>query len=127
MAAHHRPLEKEGPHPALRKLCRLDDLPPGTSRGFGPAPGGFTGLFAVHGTQPRVYVNACPHIGVALDWAPDDFLTRDKQAIVCATHGAMFTLDTGLCTQVPCRGDSLESVPVTVADGWILVPDDAGL
>ncbi len=114
----------------MRKLCRLDDLAPGTSRGFGPTPGGFTGLFAIRslaGHQVHVYVNACPHIGVALDWAPDDFLTRDRRHIVCATHGALFAIETGVCTQGPCKGDSLEPVAVTIEDGWILVPDDAGL
>ena len=111
----------------MRKLCRLDDLAPNASRGFGPPLGGFTGLFAVRTDTVHVYVNACPHIGVGLDWAPDDFLTRDKQHIVCATHGALFAIETGLCTQGPCKGDSLETVPATIVDGWILVPDDAGL
>lgn len=111
----------------MRRLCRVEDLAPGTSRGFGPAPGGFTGLFAVGSPDVRVYVNACPHIGVALDWTAHEFLTRDKQHIVCATHGALFAIGTGLCIQGPCHGDSLEQVPVTIDDGWILVPDDAGL
>ena len=33
--------------PRLRPLCRRDDLPDGATRSFPPAPGGFTGLFAV--------------------------------------------------------------------------------
>ena len=113
-----------------RRLCRLEDLLPGTARGFPPAPGGFTGLFAVRPTDteiPHVYVNACPHIGVALDWTPDDFLTRDRKTIVCSTHGAIFALDTGLCIQGPCKGDHLDAVPSLVVVGWLLVPDDAGL
>lgn len=112
----------------MRRLCRLDDMAPGTSRGFGPAPGGFTGLFAVRPAHVvQVYVNACPHIGVALDWSPDDFLTRDRTHIVCSTHGALFAIDTGECVEGPCRGDRLERVPVTLDDGWVLVPEDAGL
>jgi nitrite reductase/ring-hydroxylating ferredoxin subunit len=111
-----------------RPLCRLTDIPDGASRGFPPPPGGFIGLFAVRrGDQAHVYVNSCPHIGVALDWAPDDFLTRDRANIVCATHGALFAIETGLCIQGPCIGDHLERVPVTIEDGWILVPNDAGL
>ena len=112
----------------MRKLCRLDDIPDGASRGFGPAPGGFTGLFAIRrGADAHVYVNACPHIGVALDWTPDDFLTRDRANIVCSTHGALFTIETGRCIQGPCEGDHLENVPVTIENGWILVPEGAGL
>ncbi len=111
-----------------RPLCRLDDIPDGASRGFGPARGGFIGLFAVRrGDVVYVYVNSCPHIGVPLDWAPDDFLTRDGAAIVCATHGALFAIETGLCIQGPCEGDRLERVPAVIEDGWILVPEDAGL
>ncbi len=112
----------------MRRLCRLDDMDPGTSRGFGPAPGGFTGLFAVRAADGlRVYVNACPHIGVALDWSPDDFLTRDRAHIVCSTHGALFDIASGHCIRGPCEGDRLEGVPVTIDDGWVLVPEDAGL
>ena len=33
--------------PPPRVLCRLEDIPDGTSKAFDPAPGGFTGLFAV--------------------------------------------------------------------------------
>jgi nitrite reductase/ring-hydroxylating ferredoxin subunit len=112
----------------MRPLCRFDDIPDGASRGFGPAPGGFTGLFAVRrGADAYVYINACPHVGVALDWTPDDFLTADRTLIVCSTHGALFAIETGHCVQGPCKGDKLESVAATIEDGWILVPDDAGL
>ena len=112
----------------MRQLCRLDDLQDGAARGFGPAPGGFTGLFAIRRANAVfVYVNSCPHIGVSLDWAQDQFLTHDGAQIVCATHGALFAIETGLCLDGPCRGDRLEAVPVTIENGLILVPDDAGL
>ena len=64
-----------------RPLCRLEDLPDGEARGFGPSPGGFTGLFAVRrGEAVFVYVNSCPHIGVPLDY-------RRAQQLVPATTG----------------------------------------
>lgn len=113
---------------AWRALCRLDELPDGAARGFGPGPGGFTGLFAVRrGEQVFVYVNSCPHIGVPLDWAPDRFLSTDGSRIVCSTHGAEFTIETGLCTHGPCLGDRLEGVMIEIKDGVLLVPEDAGL
>ncbi len=113
---------------SLRALCRLDDLPDGTARGFGPPTGGFTGLFAVRrGDEVRVYVNSCPHIGVPLDWAPDRFLTNDGSRIICATHGAEFEIGTGLCVRGPCLGDRLDAVMIDIKDGVILVPEDAGL
>lgn len=112
----------------MRELCRLDEIPDGAARGFPSAPGGFTGLFAIRrGETVHAYVNACPHVGVPLDWAPDQFLTRDGAQIVCSTHGALFAIETGRCTSGPCEGDALEAVPVTIEDGRILVPRDAGL
>lgn len=112
----------------MRRLCGLEEIPDGGSKGFGPAPGGFTGLFAVRqGDAVHVYVNSCPHIGVPLDWAPDRFLSHDGKAIVCAVHGAMFRIEDGFCTTGPCMGDMLERVESVIVDGSLLVPDDAGL
>lgn len=54
----------------------------------------------------RVYHNQCPHQGRRLDYAPGQFLCNNG-LIICAAHGASFALDTGLCTQGPCRGESL--------------------
>ncbi len=111
-----------------RALCRLDDIPDGGSRGFGPALGGFTGLFAVRrGGQAFVYVNACPHVGASLDWAPHRFLTADGSAIVCAVHGALFGIEDGVCTAGPCVGAGLERVPSQVVDGALVVATNAGL
>ena len=111
-----------------RALCRLDELPDGGARGFPAPPGGYIGLFAVRrGGQVFVYVNCCPHIGTALDWAPDRFLSPDGSVIVCSTHGAQFGIADGVCLRGPCVGAALESVPVRIEDGVVLVPASAGL
>ena len=112
----------------LRPLGRLDDIPDGVAKGFGPVPGGFTGLFVVRqGATVRCFVNACPHLGSPLDWTPDRFLSADGSRIVCATHGAEFRIDDGLCLRGPCLGGRLEAVMIQVNDGLLLVPEDAGL
>jgi nitrite reductase/ring-hydroxylating ferredoxin subunit len=111
-----------------RPLCRVDDLPDGTARGFPPAPGGFTGLVAIRRDNAvRVYVNSCPHLGTPLEWTPDRFLSADGSLIVCATHGAEFRIADGECLRGPCFGERLEPVMVNVKDGTIYVPEDAGL
>jgi len=111
-----------------RALCRVEEIADGESKGFPPAPGGFTGLFAVRkGEKVFVYVNSCPHIGVPLNWRDDDFLTLDKVRIICATHGAEFKIATGECLYGPCAGDHLEAVTVDIREGVIFVPADAGL
>lgn len=113
--------------PRLRRLCRLEELPDGQSRGFPPVAGRFTGVFAIRqGAEVRVYVNACPHIGTPLDWVPGRFLSADGTRIICATHGAEFRIEDGLCVLGPCRGDALEAVSTQVQDGWVLIPENAG-
>jgi nitrite reductase/ring-hydroxylating ferredoxin subunit len=111
-----------------RRLCRLADLADGAARGFAAAPGGFTGLFGVRqGDTLRVYVNSCPHIGIALDWSPDRFLSQDLSHILCSTHGAEFRIEDGYCVRGPCEGDRLQAVPIRIIDGCVLVAEDAGL
>ena len=114
--------------PRQRPLCRLEDLADGQARGFGGAPGSFTGLFAVRqGDAFYVYLNSCPHIGVPLDWAPDQFLSTDGRHLVCATHGAEFEIATGECISGPCLGDRLEHVMIEIKDGIVFIDEDAGL
>jgi nitrite reductase/ring-hydroxylating ferredoxin subunit len=112
-----------------RVLCRLDEIPDGEARGFPPAPGGFTGLFAIRqGPRVRVYVNSCPHLGLPLEPAPHRFLDAKKQHVVCSAHGARFKLDDGECFSGPCYGEYLEAVKSRVdAEGRVIVPADAGV
>jgi nitrite reductase/ring-hydroxylating ferredoxin subunit len=111
----------------LRRLCRVDEIADGSAKGFAAAPGGFCGLFAVRrGERVYVYVNACPHVGAPLDWAPDRFLTADGGRIVCGTHGAQFRIEDGLCVAGPCAGRNLEAVMIQIKEGVLLVPEDAG-
>jgi nitrite reductase/ring-hydroxylating ferredoxin subunit len=111
-----------------RSLGAVTDIEDGGCKSYGPPPGGFTGLFAIRrGDSVVVYVNSCPHIGVPLDWAPNRFLSTDRRHIVCSTHGALFEIDTGVCTAGPCFGDRLEKVECWVEDGEMSVAGDAGL
>ncbi|MGG5809845.1 Rieske (2Fe-2S) protein [Falsiroseomonas sp. CW058] len=112
-----------------RVLCRVEDIADGDSRGFPPAPGGFTGLFAVRrGAQVFVYVNSCPHVGLPLDPAPHRFLDAKRAHIVCSAHGARFRIEDGECFSGPCYGESLESVAARVdPEGRVIVPADAGM
>jgi nitrite reductase/ring-hydroxylating ferredoxin subunit len=114
-------------HPVTepRTLCRIADIPENGAKGFPGPDGAFTGLVAVRqGDDVYVYENACPHIGTPLDWTPDRFLSADKRYLICATHGAQFTIATGLCVSGPCRGDRLTPVDFSVRDGAILISQD---
>lgn len=66
-------------------------------------------------TDCVAYVNACPHAFTTLETFTDRFLTRDKDHILCTTHGALFNLDDGFCTSGPCAGKSLVSLAIEIS------------
>lgn len=74
--------------------------------------------------QVFVYVNSCPHIGITLEFQPDQFLDLDGKFIQCANHGALFEIETGDCIAGPCSGQSLRPVPITIEDNQIMITGD---
>ncbi len=97
-------------------LCKLDDLPDNSSRGFLPDARGQDTVFIVRrGSKLYGYSDICPHYGdTALPWKKDVYLDAGGDYIVCAAHGALFTPDTGECVKGPCRGDFLTPLNITV-------------
>ena len=106
-----------------RVLCRLDEIPDPGSRGFDFREGDdLRSIFVVRlGDTVRAYENACPHTGGPLDWVPDQFLTREKDMILCATHGALFRIADGHCLSGPCVGENLRQLPVSIEGGTVAV------
>lgn len=99
------------------RLCHLDDLPDGGSRGFDPRASGRDTLFVVRrGRSLFGWSNACPHQGTPMAWRKDAYLNAARDRIVCAAHGAQFEIDTGRCTLGPCLGQRLTPVPLTLDD-----------
>ncbi len=99
------------------RLCHLDDLPDGGSRGFDPHGRGQDTLLVVRrGRRLYGWADVCPHLGTPMAWRKDAYLDAARQHIVCAAHGAQFELDTGLCVLGPCLGDRLAPVPLTLHD-----------
>lgn len=64
----------------------------------------------------RAYLNNCPHLGIPLNWQPDEFLSIDGTHIQCSTHGALFTLDDGHCITGPCTGQALTPLLIDQKD-----------
>lgn len=73
------------------------------------------------GDQMRGWLNICPHAGRRLDWAPGQFLKSKAGDLVCAAHGASFSLQDGICVAGPCKGDRLRSVQVAIRDGQVFL------
>jgi nitrite reductase/ring-hydroxylating ferredoxin subunit len=108
---------------ARARLCRVDEIADGESRGFFvELDGTWHNLFAVRrGDSVFAYVNSCPHTGAPLNFLPDRFLDIDGTRVLCTNHGALFNIDDGHCIHGPCAGKDLQSVPVSVENGEVFV------
>ncbi len=103
-------------------LCRLCDIADGGAKGFeiGEGPEAFEFFIARKGARIYAYENSCPHTGGPLDWTPDRFICKESGHILCATHGALFRLETGQCLAGPCVGERLRALRVSI-DGEDIV------
>ena len=96
-----------------QRLCRIDEIPDGTARGFIVADGSERGLdlFVYRaGAELFAYRTECPHQGTPLAMFPARFMTSDRKAFLCTTHGARFRPRDGTCYRGPCVGKSLTSL-----------------
>ena len=107
------------PPPGLR-LCALAEIgdPGGKSFRFREGSRMFAGFVIREGGAARGFVDSCPHAGWPLAPMDDRYLTRDARHILCAGHGALFSLD-GLCVAGPCADERLVNWPVEVRDGEV--------
>lgn len=71
--------------------------------------------------QHHAYLNWCPHLGIELNFMPDQFMDDERRFITCVNHGALFEPDSGECVSGPCSGDRLVPVALEIRDGRILV------
>ncbi len=108
---------------------KLEDIEDPGCREFqiGDGDWPFRGFVVRRGEEVYAYQNYCVHVGHPLNWMPDAFLTRDRKAIICASHGAMYEIDSGLCFAGPCKGKSLTEVEVEVRGGAIYVTGPSSL
>lgn len=105
-----------------RRLCRLHDMPDGEAMAVDVLlPDGEESVILLRlGERVNAWLNICPHAGRRLDWAPGKFLLS-KGMLVCAAHGACFSVNDGACISGPCKGESLRSMPVRVERGEVLL------
>lgn len=81
--------------------------------------------------QAFAYLNRCAHVPMEMDWREGHFFEEGGLYLICATHGAMYEPNTGLCVAGPCGGAKLIPVPVQenggqvswlAQAGWHLLP-----
>jgi nitrite reductase/ring-hydroxylating ferredoxin subunit len=111
------------------RICDAADLADGgLGKRFEAEWAGLTAPAFVVRWQGRVhaYLNECQHIPVELDFNEGDFFDLSRQYLICATHGAYYRPDSGLCLGGPCKGRQLKKLSVTEEDGGIWYwPDEA--
>ena len=104
-------------------LCPISIIPDPGSKAFQLDNNGENlDIFVVHKDgQFHGFINRCPHTSVNLEWLEDQFLDSDQAFIQCATHGALFEIDTGHCIHGPCAGENLSPVSVEITDNMLFV------
>jgi nitrite reductase/ring-hydroxylating ferredoxin subunit len=68
--------------------------------------------------QVFAYINRCSHVPMEMDYQPNQFFDTSGHWLMCATHGAMYAPQTGLCRMGPCRG-GLIRIEVTESNGLV--------
>jgi len=104
-------------------IAGVDEVRPGESRTFTlECDGRRIEAFLVNYRDTlHAYVNQCRHVPMTLDWVENRFFTDDGAFILCATHGALYEPDTGLCVDGPPCGRSLFRIPLRIEAGRIVV------
>jgi nitrite reductase/ring-hydroxylating ferredoxin subunit len=112
-----------------RVICPLHELADPGAKGFTMGVGDWPlrGFVVRRGGNVHAYVNHCPHAGYPLNWSPDAFLAPDAPLILCAMHGALFEIETGLCLAGPCDGLSLRALAVRVVRGYVMLDESVPL
>ncbi len=102
-----------------RYVCHINDIPEKGSKELTFENASFMALK----TDGVIYIyrNRCPHLGLPLQWQPDQFLNHDKSLILCSTHGALFEIDSGHCIAGPCQNQALESIDYYIEDEHIYI------
>jgi nitrite reductase/ring-hydroxylating ferredoxin subunit len=104
---------------AWQFLCNQDEIPDESCKGL-ELDG--QKIFAVK-KQGKLFLyrNACPHLGIPLEWVEDQFLDSSGSMIQCANHGALFVVESGHCVSGPCAGRKLQSLDFKIENNTLLI------
>jgi nitrite reductase/ring-hydroxylating ferredoxin subunit len=84
-----------------------------------------TGFVVRYDGTAYAYLNRCAHVPIELDWAEGEFFESGGAYLMCATHGAIYAPDTGVCAGGPCRGGRLRPIAVIEREQQIFWHPDA--
>lgn len=78
-----------------------------------------TGFVIRYGNTVYAYLNRCAHVPIELDWNEGEFFESSGLYLMCSTHGAIYTPESGRCAGGPCRGGRLRPIMVFEQDSQI--------
>ena len=81
---------------------------------FGGGPSAFRMFIVRHGDAIHAYLNLCPHASLPLNCGSNDFLSPDRQTLICRRHFAQFDIREGICVAGACVGSRLDRIPVYI-------------
>ena len=102
-------------------LCNASDLVDGGDavpfdvRYFGQTCRGFAVRFR---GKAHAYLNRCTHVPMEMDYQPNKFFDITGNYLICATHGAIYSPETGEGRGGPCRG-GLVKIALSEHDGVV--------
>lgn len=98
-------------------VAQLSDIsdPGAIVRDFEAGEARFSLLIARDGQHVVAFENWCPHAGFPLERPDGRVILLEGKYLLCAGHGASFTLRTGACVSGPGTGRPLRAVPVELA------------
>ncbi len=105
-------------------ICKLDktqNITPDTWHEFSlQLDSGLTSIMLMYSQgNYHAFKNLCPHQGRRMDYSLGKFLLTPEGNLVCPAHGAEFKMDSGLCIDGPCLGESLQEVHLEINEGFI--------
>lgn len=83
-----------------------------------------TGFIVRYNNTVHAYLNRCAHVPIELDWAEGEFFESSGLYLMCSTHGAIYTPESGHCVGGPCRGGRLRPITALERDGQIFWQPD---
>lgn len=106
---------------ALIPLCNSADLAEaGLAVPFDVVYGGQTcRAFAIrYNGKAHAYLNRCSHVAMEMDYQPNQFFDITGHWLICSTHGALYSPESGACRGGPCRG-GLVKIALSEQDGVV--------
>lgn len=101
-------------------LARLEDVPnPGAIVVYvGEGDARMSLILTRRDDHISCFRNRCTHANYPLQRADGRIVVQEGRHLVCAAHGASYTLE-GACVGGPCNGAGLEPVVIVVRDGAV--------